>query len=163
MMKNVLRAVLAAVAFYAAIRVSYWLAPDDVGWLHYVIFFTVGMPLLVAVWKIFPFSCQWRSHANWPTAHILGAIAEFERERIRERVVAGLRRSWSQGKRLGRPQVVIPFDQVRRLEGLTADVAARPSGSVTLDGKAVASANSAVKKQAAPSKREAALSLHGQA
>jgi DNA invertase Pin-like site-specific DNA recombinase len=56
--------------------------------------------------------------------HILGAIAEFERERIRERVVAGLRRARSQGKRLGRPQVVIPVEQVRRLEGLTADVAA---------------------------------------
>ena len=56
--------------------------------------------------------------------HILGSIAEFERERIRERVVAGLRRARSQGKRLGRPQVVIPVEQVRRLEGLTAEVAA---------------------------------------
>jgi DNA invertase Pin-like site-specific DNA recombinase len=37
--------------------------------------------------------------------HILSAIAEFERERIRERVVAGLRRARSQGKRLGRPRI----------------------------------------------------------
>jgi DNA invertase Pin-like site-specific DNA recombinase len=36
--------------------------------------------------------------------HILGAIAEFERERIRERVLAGLQRARSQGKRLGRPR-----------------------------------------------------------
>jgi hypothetical protein len=36
--------------------------------------------------------------------HILSAIAEFERERIRERVVAGLQRARSQGKRLGRPR-----------------------------------------------------------
>src|ERR1700751_6223282 len=36
--------------------------------------------------------------------HILGAIAEFERGRIRERVVAGLRRAKAQGKRLGRPR-----------------------------------------------------------
>jgi DNA invertase Pin-like site-specific DNA recombinase len=36
--------------------------------------------------------------------HILGAIAEFERERIRERVLAGLRRAKAQGKRLGRPR-----------------------------------------------------------
>ncbi len=36
--------------------------------------------------------------------HILGAIAEFEHERIRERVVAGLRRARTQGKRLGRPR-----------------------------------------------------------
>jgi DNA invertase Pin-like site-specific DNA recombinase len=36
--------------------------------------------------------------------HVLGAIAEFERERIRERVVAGLRRARSNGQRLGRPR-----------------------------------------------------------
>ena len=36
--------------------------------------------------------------------HILGAIAEFERERIRERVMAGLQRAKAQGKRLGRPR-----------------------------------------------------------
>jgi DNA invertase Pin-like site-specific DNA recombinase len=36
--------------------------------------------------------------------HILGAIAEFERARIRERVVAGLQRARTQGKRLGRPR-----------------------------------------------------------
>jgi DNA invertase Pin-like site-specific DNA recombinase len=35
--------------------------------------------------------------------HVLGAIAEFERERIRERVMAGLSRARLQGKRLGRP------------------------------------------------------------
>ena len=33
--------------------------------------------------------------------HILAALAEFERERIRERVLAGLQRARSQGKRLG--------------------------------------------------------------
>jgi len=37
--------------------------------------------------------------------HILSAIAEFERERIRERVHAGLRRAKAQGKTLGRPRV----------------------------------------------------------
>lgn len=37
--------------------------------------------------------------------HVLGAIAEFERERIRERVMAGLQRARAQGKRLGRPRV----------------------------------------------------------
>ena len=36
--------------------------------------------------------------------HILGAIAEFERDHIRERVVAGLQRARAQGKRLGRPR-----------------------------------------------------------
>jgi DNA invertase Pin-like site-specific DNA recombinase len=37
--------------------------------------------------------------------HVLGAIAEFERERIRERVIAGLHRAKAQGKRLGRPRL----------------------------------------------------------
>jgi DNA invertase Pin-like site-specific DNA recombinase len=41
--------------------------------------------------------------------HILGAIAEFERGRIRERVMAGLQRARTQGKRLGRPQGCRPF------------------------------------------------------
>jgi DNA invertase Pin-like site-specific DNA recombinase len=36
--------------------------------------------------------------------HILGAIAEFERGRIVERVKAGLERARAQGKRLGRPR-----------------------------------------------------------
>jgi DNA invertase Pin-like site-specific DNA recombinase len=37
--------------------------------------------------------------------HILAALAEFERERIRERVLAGLQRAKAQGKRLGRPRI----------------------------------------------------------
>src|SRR5436305_2882874 len=41
--------------------------------------------------------------------HILGAIAEFERGRIRERVVAGLQRARAQGKRLGRPRTAPPM------------------------------------------------------
>jgi DNA invertase Pin-like site-specific DNA recombinase len=36
--------------------------------------------------------------------HILGAIAEFERARIAERVRAGLQRARAQGKTLGRPR-----------------------------------------------------------
>lgn len=60
--------------------------------------------------------------------HILGAIAEFERERIRERVLAGLQRARAQGKRLGRPQVMVPVERVRRVDGLSADVAAARLG-----------------------------------
>jgi DNA invertase Pin-like site-specific DNA recombinase len=37
--------------------------------------------------------------------HILGAIAEFERARIQERVRAGLARAKAQGRVLGRPRV----------------------------------------------------------
>ena len=37
--------------------------------------------------------------------HILAALAEFERGRIRERVLAGLARAKAQGTRLGRPRL----------------------------------------------------------
>jgi DNA invertase Pin-like site-specific DNA recombinase len=50
--------------------------------------------------------------------HILGAIAEFERGRIQERVLAGLARARAQGKRLGRPRsrpavIEVPGGSVR--------------------------------------------------
>jgi putative DNA-invertase from lambdoid prophage Rac len=60
--------------------------------------------------------------------HILGAIAEFERERIRERVHAGLQRARSQGKQLGRPHAVIPVEPLRRVAELPVSVAAERLG-----------------------------------
>ncbi len=64
---------------------------------------------------------------------ILGAIAEFERERIRERVLAGLQRARAQGKRLGRPrktraQVAVPGGSIRAAAaawGVSKSTAAR--------------------------------------
>ena len=50
--------------------------------------------------------------------HVLGAIAEFERERIRERVRAGLERAKAQGKRLGRPERALPTERLKALQGL---------------------------------------------
>src|SRR5712675_585438 len=49
--------------------------------------------------------------------HILGAIAEFERERIRERVLAGLQRARTQGVRLGRPRAVVSTVRVHSVNG----------------------------------------------
>ncbi len=60
--------------------------------------------------------------------HILGAIAEFERERIRERVLAGLQRARTQGRRLGRPLARLPIDRLKRVVGLTVPVAAERLG-----------------------------------
>jgi DNA invertase Pin-like site-specific DNA recombinase len=65
--------------------------------------------------------------------HILGAIAEFERARIAERVKAGLQRARTQGKRLGRPRklratIAIPGGSVReaaRVWGVSKSTAAR--------------------------------------
>lgn len=60
--------------------------------------------------------------------HILGAIAEFERGRLRERVLAGLQRARTQGKRLGRPRAVIPVERLQRVHGLPVDAAAERLG-----------------------------------
>jgi DNA invertase Pin-like site-specific DNA recombinase len=60
--------------------------------------------------------------------HILGAIAEFERERIRERVLAGLQRARAQGRKLGRPTSRVPVERLQRVAGLSLDVAAERLG-----------------------------------
>jgi DNA invertase Pin-like site-specific DNA recombinase len=65
--------------------------------------------------------------------HILGAIAEFERARIAERVKAGLQRARAQGKRLGRPRrhpaaMTVPGGSVREAAstwGVSKSTAAR--------------------------------------
>lgn len=58
--------------------------------------------------------------------HILGAIAEFERERIRERVLAGLQRARSQGKVLGRPMRELSSEAIQAAQddGLSVSAAA---------------------------------------
>src|SRR5687767_9017154 len=56
--------------------------------------------------------------------HILGAIAEFERARIRERVLAGLARARTQGKRLGRPKARLPIERLQAVAGMPAAGAA---------------------------------------
>jgi DNA invertase Pin-like site-specific DNA recombinase len=46
---------------------------------------------------------------------IIGAMAEFERALIQERVRAGLRNARSKGKKLGRPRVVVDAPQIASL------------------------------------------------
>jgi DNA invertase Pin-like site-specific DNA recombinase len=46
--------------------------------------------------------------------HVLAAVAEFERELIKERVAAGLKNAKAKGTRVGRPRVV--FDRQRALD-----------------------------------------------
>jgi DNA invertase Pin-like site-specific DNA recombinase len=60
--------------------------------------------------------------------HILGAIAEFERARIAERVRAGLARARAQGQRLGRPERVIGEDVLAPVRGLPVREAAARLG-----------------------------------
>ena len=47
--------------------------------------------------------------------HIFGAFAEFEREMIRGRTIAGVRAARAKGKKLGRPKRVFRRDAVLRL------------------------------------------------
>src|SRR3989442_9149857 len=63
--------------------------------------------------------------------HVLAAIAEFERDLIRERVVAGLRRAKAQGRHLGRPRKYrVDLSRVHELrsQGLSLRAIARSLG-----------------------------------
>ena len=60
--------------------------------------------------------------------HILGAVAEFERSRIAERVRLGLERVRAQGRRLGRPKLEVTRDQIANVEGLSVREAASKLG-----------------------------------
>jgi DNA invertase Pin-like site-specific DNA recombinase len=60
--------------------------------------------------------------------HVLGAIAEFERARIAERVSAGLARARRQGKRLGRPKQRADPKRLLVVEGLSVRRAAAELG-----------------------------------
>jgi putative DNA-invertase from lambdoid prophage Rac len=59
---------------------------------------------------------------------ILGSFAQFERERIRERVSAGLARAKAQGKRLGRPKLAPPSARLGPVSHLSLTDAADALG-----------------------------------
>lgn len=60
--------------------------------------------------------------------HILGAIAEFERARIAERVRTGLARVRASGKRLGRPPQIVDANAIERTQHLSVRQAATSLG-----------------------------------
>jgi len=47
--------------------------------------------------------------------HVLASVAEFERDLIRDRVLAGLKRAKAQGVRLGRPRAVVDVLRARAM------------------------------------------------
>jgi len=65
--------------------------------------------------------------------NIIGAMAEFERELIRERVKAGMKNAKGKGARIGRPRVTVDASQIARLRDSGAslrDIATRLGVSV---------------------------------
>jgi DNA invertase Pin-like site-specific DNA recombinase len=60
--------------------------------------------------------------------HLLAAFAQFERERIVERVKAGIARARSKGTRLGRPKADVPVEQVAAVRHLRVEEAAKVLG-----------------------------------
>jgi DNA invertase Pin-like site-specific DNA recombinase len=59
---------------------------------------------------------------------IMGSFAEFERERIRERIHAGLARARRQGQKLGRKRQRIGLRDLQSVEGMSVREAARMLG-----------------------------------
>jgi len=66
--------------------------------------------------------------------HILAALAEFEGERIRERVLAGLQRARAQGTRLGRPRRPIDPERLAAVAGLPEREAPSPVFRAIVEG-----------------------------
>jgi DNA invertase Pin-like site-specific DNA recombinase len=60
---------------------------------------------------------------------ILAALSQFERERLKERTIAGLERARAQGKRLGRPSEPLPIE---KLESSGASRCAKAQGAWVL-------------------------------
>lgn len=59
---------------------------------------------------------------------ILAALSQFERERLKERTIAGLERARAQGKRLGRPAVPVPVEKLEAVTGISVREGARQLG-----------------------------------
>ena len=59
---------------------------------------------------------------------ILAALSQFERERLRERTVAGLTRARAQGTRLGRPSEPVPVGKLESVKGISVREGAKRLG-----------------------------------
>lgn len=59
--------------------------------------------------------------------YIMGALGEYERELIIERTQAGRERAIAEGKKMGRPEIKVPVDEIKQLmaEGFSKSAIAR--------------------------------------
>ena len=68
---------------------------------------------------------DWTTPSGRLQAQLLAMIAEFERARLRERVLAGLARARRKGRRLGRPPRQVTARDLAQVTGLSVRAAAR--------------------------------------
>jgi putative DNA-invertase from lambdoid prophage Rac len=59
---------------------------------------------------------------------ILAALSQFERERLKERTMAGLERARAQGKRLGRPPAAPSLEKLESIKDLSVRDSAKRLG-----------------------------------
>jgi DNA invertase Pin-like site-specific DNA recombinase len=59
---------------------------------------------------------------------ILAALSQFERERLKERTIAGLDRARAQGKRLGRPSEPVSIEKLESVSGISVREGAKQLG-----------------------------------
>jgi DNA invertase Pin-like site-specific DNA recombinase len=70
---------------------------------------------------------------------ILAALSQFERERLKERTIAGLQRARAQGKRLGRPAEPVPVGKLETVKGISVREACQALGRCPINPPALAS------------------------
>jgi DNA invertase Pin-like site-specific DNA recombinase len=68
---------------------------------------------------------DWTTPSGRLQAQLLAMIAEFERARLRERVLAGLARARREGRRLGRPPRLVTARDLAQVTGLSVRAAAK--------------------------------------
>ena len=59
---------------------------------------------------------------------ILAALSQFERERLKERTIAGLQRARARGKRLGRPSEPVPLEKLESVKSISVRQGAKQLG-----------------------------------
>jgi hypothetical protein len=86
---------------------------------------------------------------------ILAGLSQFERERLKERTIAGLVRARAQGKRLGRPSEPVPVGKLEAVKGISVREGAKRLGvarSTLQRWRALARQNPSLKPDLSPPK-----------
>ena len=111
-------------------RFMCWYAGDWIGWrdLKHLIMLLEDLQALGVAFVSLAEGTDATTPAGKLQLHILAAIAEFERARLRERTIAGLQRARSQGQLLGSRPVRVAPEDLARVSRLPVRQAARELG-----------------------------------